>query len=195
MTVNRRDGVARIERRGCPGGAACRLRIAAARSRKCRWKNLPTAAKSPAKPHADARFTSVEIAARARSRPGEDRYRLITNNCEHFCEWCINGQPHSEQVERIAALPREAKLIARAVPACPWHASGRAVVVGRGSSKPPAALSRQTRLGGRRFLVRLDRGSAWRQLPGATREELLETLRITLAEALVQSRGSAWPRG
>jgi len=22
---------------------------------------------------------------------GEDRYRLLTNNCEHFCEWCLRG--------------------------------------------------------------------------------------------------------
>src|SRR5271154_4800927 len=29
-----------------------------------------------------------EVARRARSRIGENRYNLLTNNCEHFCEWC-----------------------------------------------------------------------------------------------------------
>jgi hypothetical protein len=48
-----------------------------------------------------ARYGAREIAARARSRLGEDRYRLLTNNCEHFCEWCIRGEPRSYQVERL----------------------------------------------------------------------------------------------
>jgi hypothetical protein len=30
---------------------------------------------------------------RARSRAGENCYRLLTNNnCEHFCEWCLRGK-------------------------------------------------------------------------------------------------------
>ena len=37
--------------------------------------------------------------ARARSRLGEDRWRLWSNNCEHFVTWCLEGTPHSEQVE------------------------------------------------------------------------------------------------
>ena len=28
----------------------------------------------------------------ARSRLGERSYRILTNNCEHFCEWCLNAQ-------------------------------------------------------------------------------------------------------
>jgi len=47
------------------------------------------------------RFSPHEVVARARSRLGEDRYRLTTNNCEHFCEWCLSGESRSEQVERI----------------------------------------------------------------------------------------------
>jgi hypothetical protein len=42
-----------------------------------------------------------EAAARARSRLGEDRYRFLTNNCEHFAEWCATGQSRSSQVERF----------------------------------------------------------------------------------------------
>ncbi|MBM3394453.1 MAG: PEP-CTERM sorting domain-containing protein [Betaproteobacteria bacterium] len=40
-----------------------------------------------------------EIVARARSRLGENRYRLLRNNCEHFARWCIEGIHHSEQAE------------------------------------------------------------------------------------------------
>jgi Lecithin retinol acyltransferase len=36
---------------------------------------------------------------RARSRLGEDRWRLWSNNCEHFVTWCLDGAPRSEQVE------------------------------------------------------------------------------------------------
>jgi Lecithin retinol acyltransferase len=57
------------------------------------------------KPTADARYGSAEAVARARSRLGENRYRLTRNNCEHFCEWCIYGEPRSEQVERFLAAP------------------------------------------------------------------------------------------
>ena len=39
--------------------------------------------------------------ARARSRLGEDRYRFLSNNCEHFAEWCISGVSRSSQVERF----------------------------------------------------------------------------------------------
>jgi hypothetical protein len=40
---------------------------------------------------------------RARSRVGENRYRFFSNNCEHFSEWCVNGEPRSLQVERFMA--------------------------------------------------------------------------------------------
>lgn len=43
-------------------------------------------------------FDGPEIARRARSRLGENRYSLLTNNCEHFCEWCVRDQHHSHQV-------------------------------------------------------------------------------------------------
>jgi hypothetical protein len=31
---------------------------------------------------------------------------MVTNNCEHFCAWCLHGESRSEQIERIFALPR-----------------------------------------------------------------------------------------
>ncbi len=46
-----------------------------------------------------------EILARARSRLGESRYRLFTNNCEHFSEWSRFGVSRSRQVDRWFGLP------------------------------------------------------------------------------------------
>ena len=54
-------------------------------------------------PHVAVRFDAATAIARARSRLGEDRYRLWSNNCEHFIEWCLNGVNRSAQVERIAS--------------------------------------------------------------------------------------------
>ncbi|WP_081070058.1 efflux transporter outer membrane subunit [Burkholderia cepacia] len=48
----------------------------------------------------DAAYTGTTVVERARSRLGEDRYQLLTNNCEHFCTWCVRGVGHSEQVRR-----------------------------------------------------------------------------------------------
>lgn len=53
------------------------------------------------KPVAGARYCGTEVVARARSRLGEDCYRLTSNNCEHFCEWCIHGEPRSEQIDSL----------------------------------------------------------------------------------------------
>jgi hypothetical protein len=47
------------------------------------------------------RFSAQAVVERARSRAGENRYSLFTNNCEHFCEWCLRGQHRSYQVERL----------------------------------------------------------------------------------------------
>ena len=54
-----------------------------------------------------ARFDYEEVIRRARSRIGENSYRLLSNNCEHFCEWCLRGEHRSEQVERALVLPRQ----------------------------------------------------------------------------------------
>lgn len=55
--------------------------------------------------HPGSVFSPEEIVRRARSRLGEDDYRLLTNNCEHFCNWCLNGVSHSAQVERPLVQP------------------------------------------------------------------------------------------
>jgi hypothetical protein len=68
-------------------------------------------------------FDPQETVRRARSRLGEDRYRLFTNNCEHFCEWCLRGTPRSRQVEELLRKPLQALramlgLIAGSKPRC-----------------------------------------------------------------------------
>jgi hypothetical protein len=55
--------------------------------------------------HPTSAFSQEEIVRRARSRLGENDYRLLTNNCEHFCNWCSTGISHSRQVERPLVLP------------------------------------------------------------------------------------------
>lgn len=53
----------------------------------------------------DAIYTGFDAVERARSRLGEDRYRLLTNNCEHFCTWCVLGVGRSEQVRQCLRNP------------------------------------------------------------------------------------------
>lgn len=60
-----------------------------------------------------SRYVGFEAVARARSRLGENAYDLLKNNCEHFCTWCLDGQAHSEQAERLLTLP--ARLLERAM--------------------------------------------------------------------------------
>jgi hypothetical protein len=52
-----------------------------------------------------ARYIGVEIVRRASSRLGENDYHLLTNNCEHFCTWCLSGQGRSQQVEALMIRP------------------------------------------------------------------------------------------
>ncbi|SDC89326.1 Lecithin retinol acyltransferase [Cupriavidus sp. YR651] len=51
------------------------------------------------------RFGAMETIRRARSRIGECRYRLLTNNCEHLCMWCLTGCSYSGQVRRCLRDP------------------------------------------------------------------------------------------
>src|SRR5690349_11141432 len=49
--------------------------------------------------HGEACIGADEAIRRARSRLGENRYRLFSNNCEHFVEWCLHGVARSFQAE------------------------------------------------------------------------------------------------
>lgn len=51
------------------------------------------------KPWVAPRFVGTAAVERARSRLGENDYRLFSNNCEHFAEWCISGASRSPQVD------------------------------------------------------------------------------------------------
>ena len=57
--------------------------------------------------HESLPFPCEEIVRRARSRIGENRYRLLSNNCEHFAEWCLYDETRSFQVERALEFPRQ----------------------------------------------------------------------------------------
>lgn len=50
-------------------------------------------------------YGESEIVRRARSRLGETRYRLLSNNCEHFSEWAQFDLHRSAQVDRWLRSP------------------------------------------------------------------------------------------
>ena len=49
--------------------------------------------------HDEVRFDGPEVVERARSRLGERRYRLLTNNCEHFCAWALRDESCGRQAD------------------------------------------------------------------------------------------------
>jgi len=61
--------------------------------------------------HEAPKFDRGEVVERARSRLGERHYRLLTNNCEHFCSWALRDESCSIQVERLRALPRAMRFV------------------------------------------------------------------------------------
>ncbi len=50
--------------------------------------------------HPNRKFSREESVRRAKSRIGENAYSITGNNCEHFVNWCIEGDHKSEQVDR-----------------------------------------------------------------------------------------------
>lgn len=46
-------------------------------------------------------FDREDVVRRARARLGENRYHILRNNCEHFCEWCLSGVSRSRQLESL----------------------------------------------------------------------------------------------
>ncbi|EJN23320.1 NC domain-containing protein [Pseudomonas sp. GM78] len=53
-------------------------------------------------------FKPERVLQRALSRVGERRYRLLTNNCEHFCYWSLFGKSESPQVREVLSHPSTA---------------------------------------------------------------------------------------
>ena len=70
---------------------------------------------------APSTFDPREIVRRARSRIGEDAYKLLSNDCGHFCEWCLRGENRSYQVEAWVLRPG---IVLRATFAC-WRNRSR----------------------------------------------------------------------
>ena len=71
--------------------------------------------------HATPAFSWEEIIKRARSRLGENRYSLMSNNCEHFAEWCISGKARSVQIETFiqrltSKLSKSARIFGHSLP-------------------------------------------------------------------------------
>jgi hypothetical protein len=50
-------------------------------------------------PHPNSNHTGEQVVARARERLGENGYSVFSNNCEHFCNWAIDGSHTSQQVD------------------------------------------------------------------------------------------------
>ena len=48
------------------------------------------------------RFSREQVVARAMGRLGEDRYNLLSNNCEHFAAWCCTRESVSPQVRNVS---------------------------------------------------------------------------------------------
>lgn len=49
-------------------------------------------------PHPQRQFSAQDSVLRAKGCLGEDKYNVIFNNCEHFVNWCIEGENYSPQV-------------------------------------------------------------------------------------------------
>ena len=62
--------------------------------------------------HGESKYAPQEIVLRARSRLGENKYHVLRNNCEHFCNWCISDRSRSAQVELPLAATLRALVIA-----------------------------------------------------------------------------------
>ena len=60
-------------------------------------RGRPVGVRTDSNPH----FDREDVVLRARARLGENRYHIIRNNCEHFCEWCLSGVSRSRQLESL----------------------------------------------------------------------------------------------
>ncbi len=58
------------------------------------------------RPHMNPRFDCNEVVQRACSRLGENCYQLASNNCEHLCHWCVQGENRSRQIEELRSRPK-----------------------------------------------------------------------------------------
>ena len=61
--------------------------------------------------HADPKYTYSETYERAvaklKALGRKDKYNLVTNNCEHFAEWCVEGVARCLQIENMNWFTRK----------------------------------------------------------------------------------------
>ena len=63
--------------------------------------------------HPAPRFSPQQSVQRAQSRLGENSYNVAINNCEHFVNYCIEGEHRSKQVEAVIGTIKTAEHLAQ----------------------------------------------------------------------------------
>lgn len=89
--------------------------------------------------HPSAAYAGPDVVDRATSRLGERDYRLLSNNCEHFCLWCVFGQSRSEQVDACIRNPARALAVLFLMIACRLAHGWRAAADGLAAEARVAA--------------------------------------------------------
>jgi hypothetical protein len=135
------------------------------------WFELPTLAV----------FDAAEVVRRARSRLGEDHYRLLTNNCEHFCYWCLRGEPRSYQIERRFGAARAMRAVRRAVRG--WLVPGAAG--GYAPARPGNGAASAAR---GRYRNRQDGTKRYKHLRARERTVMRQAFTIALGRGAVRCR-------
>ena len=52
----------------------------------------------------EAKFNNEEVVERARECIGEEKFNLVSHNCEHFAMWCKKDYKISKQVDLLLLL-------------------------------------------------------------------------------------------
>lgn len=85
------------------------------------------------------------VISRAKSRLGQRDYALLSNNCEHFAEWCKTGCSQSEQVDSAKAAGKGTAGTSVAAAGALSVVSRAGVVAG---TSGPGVMSGLARVGG-----------------------------------------------
>jgi hypothetical protein len=66
--------------------------------------------------HSSRLYKRKKSVERALNRLGENAYNLLFNNCEHFVNWCIEGEHNSPQVNQAAAVATATYAVHKSLP-------------------------------------------------------------------------------